>query len=202
MKLTCRLPMGLLLLGLLTAFAPGDCLLSYQTKLDQLLPKATIETHYKGDLSNAKLSYVRTGKTGKYDTYKYMWASGVSRPMKVMGHTVDAAIPHEIGVGWLQEVNPRHHPDALRYFRDTYRTPTDEEIRRTNEYVNRELAKKMDEKGTPTDMDKKAGKTTADIITNQKPVFRNVSGLGTAAAWNATDQILHVLVGRIEFKIR
>lgn len=185
-------------LGLsLTAFAPGDCLLSYQTKLDQLLPKATIEKLYGKSLSAAELEYRKSAKYPKYDRYLYSWPSNRTVTIKVSFGSGSLTAPEQnvIGLSWLDQFEAKYYPDPLKRFRQFYRTPTEAEKKQMAEVLDKELAKR--DHGTG---DRKTGAAVGGTLADNT-VYEDVAGIGDAAAWQLTDKKLVVLKGRTTFHV-
>jgi len=191
----------LLLIGasilLLTAFAPGDCLLSYQTKLDQLLPKATIEKYYGQSLSAAELEYRKSAKYPKYDRYLYSWPSNRTRTIKVSFGDGSLTAPEQnvIGLSWLDEFEAKRYPDPLKRFREFYRTPTEAEKKQMAEVLDKELTKRGHNTG-----DRKTGAAVGGTLADNT-IYEDVAGIGDAAAWQVTDKKLVVLKGRTTFHV-
>lgn len=178
----------------------GKCLLTYQTKMDEALPLNTIKKYYAGDLSKAELEYLKSEKYAEHDTYKYEWPTGTTTTREVMGMKVKTPDVYTIGLMWIEEISEKYHPNAKAYFIQMYHTPTPEELKRAKEYVDKQLDKKMAEKGM-SNTEQKAGKTTAGALTNRKIEFDPVAGLGDAASWDVPASELHVLKGRTMFRV-
>ncbi|MEZ0607234.1 hypothetical protein ACAW74_01905 [Fibrella sp. WM1] len=181
----------------LTAFAPGDCLLTYQTRLDQLLPKATIEKIYGKSLSTAKLEYRKSAKYPKYDSYQYSWPSDRTVTIKVGFGSGSVTAPDQnvIGLSWLDQFEANRYPDPLKRFRQFYRTPTEAEKKQMAELLDKELAKRGHGTG-----DRKTGAAVGGTLANNT-VYEDVAGIGDAAAWQVTDKKLVVLKGRTTFQV-
>jgi hypothetical protein len=178
----------------------GQCLLTYQTKMDEALPLATIKKYYTGDMGKAELEYSKSEKYAEHDTYKYEWPTGTTTTREVMGMKVNTPDVYTIGLMWIEEVSEKYHPDAKAYFRQMYHTPTPDELKRAKEYMDKQLDKKMAEKGL-SGTAQKAGKATAGTLMNRKIEFDPVAGLGDAASWDVPASELHVLKGRTMFRI-
>lgn len=176
------------------------CLLSYQTKMDQLLPLEVIKKHYTGDMSKAKKKYNFRPEAKKHDkdTYEYSWESGRSRKMKMMGQEMDVPMPNRIGLQWLGSdlfmITGKATP--LESFKAFYRNASAAE----KEVAFKKAGETLKEKGydaktteTATNM---AKELSADDI-----IFKDISGIGEAASWRIKDKYLTVLVGKITFQI-
>jgi hypothetical protein len=182
-------------LSTLSAYSQ-TCLLNYQTRLDELLPKALLEKHYTGNLSTAQLRYRKSApKYAKYDTYEYVWPSGRTMPQKIGKQTLDIPDHNRIGIGWINEVNPKYHPDPLKYFKNFYRTATEAEKKKATELIDKKLA----ENGGTTS-DKAAGKAVSGVVMNHAG-YEPISGIGDAATWDLTSNQLIVLKGRVTFQV-
>jgi len=179
----------------------GKCLLTYQTKMDEALPLATIKKHYTGDMSKAELDYTKSEKYANRDTYKYEIATGKTITHEFNGMKVNVPEMYEIGLAWIEEIEEKYHPDAKARFLQMYRTPTPEELAKTKAYLDKQLGEKMAEKGMTSKAEKKAGKDVAGGIMNRKIEFQQFLGLGDAASWSVPENELHVLAGRTEFRV-
>ncbi|GAB4000822.1 hypothetical protein GCM10028807_54960 [Spirosoma daeguense] len=171
-----------------------SCLLDYQTRLDELLPKATIQKHVTGNWSDAKLKYRKSAsKFAKYDTYEYVWTSGRTMKQTIGGRSIDLPDDNRIGVGWINEVNPKYHPDPLNYFKNFYRTATEAEKQKASELIEKKLSEK-------SPGDKAAGKAVSGVVMNHAG-YEPIAGIGDAATWDLTSHQLIVLKGRITFQV-
>ncbi len=179
----------------------GKCLLTYQTKMDEALPLATIKKHYPGDMSKAELEYRKSEKYPNRDTYKYEWESGKTITHEVMGMKVNVPEMYEIGLEWIEVVEEKYAPDPVKAFYQMYHTPTPEELAQTKAYLDKQLGKEMAKKGMTSSGEKKAGKDLAGGIMNRKIEFQQFSGLGDAASWSVPDNELNVLAGRTKFRV-
>lgn len=179
----------------------GKCLLTYQTKMDEALPLATIKKHYTGDMSKAELEYRKSEKYANHDTYKYEIATGKTITREVMGMKVNVPETYEIGLAWIEEVEEKYAPDPVKAFYQMYHTPTPEELAQTKAYLDKQLDKELAKKGMTSKAEKKAGKDVSGSIMNRKIEFQQFSGLGDAASWSVPDNELHVLAGRTKFRV-
>lgn len=176
------------------------CILSYQSKYDQLLPLETIQKHYTSDMSKAKKKYNFRPEAKKHDmdTYEYTWESGRSRKMKMMGQEMDVPMPNRIGLQWVGSdlfmINKK--PTPLESFKAFYRNASAAEKEAAFKKAGETLKKDgYDEKTTKT-ATKMAKDLSADEI-----IFKDISGVGEAASWRIKDKYLTVLVGKITFQI-
>lgn len=179
----------------------GQCLLTYQRKMDEALPLAVIKKHYAGDLSTAKLAYSKSEKYPHHDTYKYELKTGRTITREVMGMKVNVPETYEIGLAWIERIEEKYNPDPVKAFYQMYHTPTAEELARAKEYMDKQLDKKMAEKGMTSSGEKKAGKAVSGGIMNRKIEFQKIPDLGDGASWSVPDNELHVLAGRTKFRI-
>lgn len=176
------------------------CILSYQSKIDQLLPLEIIQKHYSGDMSKAKKKYDFRPEAKKHDkdTYEYSWESGRSRKMKMMGQEMDVPMPNRIGLQWVGSdlfmINKKATP--LESFKAFYRNASAAE---------KEAAfKKADETLKEKGYDEKTTKTATEMakeLSTDEIIFKDISGIGEAASWRIKDKYLTVLVGKITFQI-
>ncbi|MFC5410922.1 hypothetical protein ACFPMF_16500 [Larkinella bovis] len=191
-----------LLIGVLALLATGlpghaqDCILGYQTKMDQLLPLAIIQKHYKGDLSNAELKYRKSDpKYAKRDTYEYIWKSGRIRKMTVAGRQMEVPDDNRIGLAWINEVDTKRYPDPVTYFKSFYRTATEAEKQQAAALID----KKLKENGA-TKTGQAAGNAVGNTLISTQG-YETIVGVGDAAAWDLTSSQLVVLKGRTTFKV-
>lgn len=176
------------------------CILSYQSKMDQLLPLETIQKHYTGDMSKAKKKYDFRPEAKKHDkdTYEYTWESGRSRKMKMMGQEMDVPMPNRIGLQWVGSdlfmINKKATP--LESFKAFYRNASAAE----KEAAFNKAGETLKEKG----YDEKTTKTATEMakeLSADEIIFKDISGVGEAASWRIKDKYLTVLVGKITFQI-
>lgn len=176
------------------------CILSYQSKMDQLLPLEIIKKHYTGDMSKAKKKYNFRPEAKKHDkdTYEYNWESGRSRKMKLMGQEMDVPTPNRIGLQWLGSdlfmITGKATP--LESFKAFYRNASAAEKEAAFKKAGEVLKEKgYDAKTTETATGMAMEMSADDII------FKEISGIGEAASWRIKEKELTVLVGKITFQI-
>ncbi len=185
----------------ITTEAPdaSACLLSYQTKMDQLLPLEVIKKHYNIP-AQAKKSYSYRPEAKKHDkdTYEYTWPSNRKTTMKLMGQTMEMDVSNRIGLKWLGSdlfmITGKATP--LESFKAFYRNASAAE----KEAAFKKAGEKMKEKG----YDEKATQTATDMakdLSADDIIFKDISGVGEAASWRIKDKELTVLVGKITFQV-
>ncbi len=176
------------------------CLLSYQTKMDQLLPLDVIQKHYAGDMSKAKKNYNFRPEAQKHDrdTYEYTWPSDRKTAMKFMGRTTEMEVSNRIGLKWLGSdlfmITSKATP--LESFRAFYRNASATE----KEAAFKKAGEKMKEKG----YDEKTTQTATNMakdLSADEIIFKDIAGVGQAASWRIKDKELTVLVGKITFQV-
>lgn len=179
---------------------PSACILSYQTKLDQLLPIEIIKKHYLGDLSKAKKKYNFRPEAKKHDTdsYEYNWASGRSRKMKMMGQEMEIPTPNRIGLAWvgsdLYKIVKKATPiESFKFF---YRNASAEE----KEAAFKKAKEVLKEKGYDAKTTEAATNMGKEMAADEI-IFKEISGIGDAASWRIKDKELTVLVGKITFQV-
>lgn len=176
------------------------CLLQYQTKLDQLLPLAVIQQHYKGDMSKAQKNYNFSPEAKKHDTdsYEYTWPSNRKRKMTFMGNEIEVEENNRIGLSWVGSdlFLMMRKPTPLESFRAFYRNTTAAEKDAAFKKAEQQLkAKGYDEKTT------KAASGMGKELAADNVMFRDISGVGQAASWRIKEKELTVLVEGTTFKI-
>jgi mannitol/fructose-specific phosphotransferase system IIA component len=176
------------------------CLLDYQTKLDQLLPLSVIQKHYTGDMSKAKKNYYFRPEAKKHDTdtYEYTWPSKRTRKMMLMGQEQEMPDNNRIGLKWVANdmflITRKATP--LESFKAFYRNATAAEKEAAFKKAGEQLkAKGYDEKTTKTATSMGKELAADDII------FKDIQGVGQAAAWRIKDKELIVLVDGITFQV-
>lgn len=176
------------------------CILSYQTKLDQLLPLEVIKKHYTGDMSKAKKKYDFRPEAKKHDkdTYEYNWESGRSRKMKLMGQEMDVPTPNRIGLAWVGSdlfmITRKATP--FESFKAFYRNASAAE----KEAAFKKAGEVLNEKG----YDAKTTETATSMgkeLSADEIIFKEISGIGEAASWRIKEKELTVLVGKITFQV-
>lgn len=176
------------------------CILSYQTKYDQLLPLETIQKHYTGDMSKAKKKYDFRPEAKKHDkdTYEYTWESGRSRKMKMMGQEMDVPTPNRVGLRWLGSdlfmITGKATP--LESFKAFYRNASAAE----KEAAFKKAGETLKEKGYDTKTTETATNMAKDLSADEI-IFQGISGIGEAASWRIKEKELTVLVGKITFQV-
>lgn len=178
----------------------STCILSYQSKMDQLLPLEIIKKHYTGDMSKAKKNYDFRPEAKKHDkdTYEYTWESGRSRKMKLMGRDMDVPTPNRIGLKWLGSdlfmITGKATP--LESFKAFYRNASAAEKETAFKKAGETLKEKGYDAKTTETATNMAKELSADDI-----IFKEISGIGEAASWRIKDKELTVLVGKITFQV-
>lgn len=176
------------------------CILSYQTKIDQLLPLEVIKKHYTSDMSKAKKKYDFRPEAKKHDkdTYEYTWESGRSRKMKMMGRDMDVPTPNRIGLQWVGSdlfmITRKATP--LESFKAFYRNASAAEKEAAFKKTGEVLKEKGYDAKTTETATNMAKELSADDI-----IFKEVAGIGEAASWRIKEKELTVLVGKITFQI-
>ena len=176
------------------------CILSYQSKMDQLLPLETIQKYYKGDMSKAKKRYNFRPEAKKHDkdTYEYTWESGRTRKMKMMGQNMEIPAPNRIGLKWLGSdlFMMGRKATPVESFKAFYRNASAAE----KEEAFKKAGERLKEKG----YDAKTVETATGMgkgLSADDMNFKEVSGVGEAASWRIRDSELTVLVGKITFQV-
>ncbi len=178
----------------------STCILSYQSKMDQLLPLEIIKKHYTGDMSKAKKNYDYRPEAKKHDkdTYEYTWESGRSRKMKLMGRDMDVPTPNRFGLQWLGSdlfmITGKATP--LESFKAFYRNASAAEKEAAFKKAGETLKEKGYDAKTTETATNMAKELSADDI-----IFKEVSGIGEAASWRIKEKELTVLVGKITFQV-
>lgn len=177
-----------------------NCLLTYQTKLDQLLPLAMIQKHYKGDMSKAKKQY-NFRPTAKYhdtDTYEYVWPSNRKVKMKMLGREMEVEESNRLGLTWVGNdmfMMPRKST-PLENFKFYYRNLTTKE----KEEAFKKTEETMKNKGYSEQQTKTATNMAKDLSADEV-MFRIVAGIGDAAVWRIKEKSLIVLTGKSSFQV-
>ncbi|MPR34894.1 hypothetical protein [Salmonirosea aquatica] len=178
----------------------GDCILSYQRKLDELLPLEVIKKHYSEEMPDAKMKYDKSAPERKANTDKYVhsWKSDRTRTMKMGNSTMEIPLQNEIGVMWVGSdlfmINKKATP--LENFKAFYRNPTQEELDQAFKVAEARL------KNDPN-YSKEQAEAAADMAKGMSTTdkFEDVPGIGNAASFNKKDNYLTVLVGATTFQV-
>lgn len=178
----------------------SSCIVSYQTKLDQLLPLGQIQKHYSGDMSKAKKNYNYRPEAKKHnmDTYEYLWPSDRKRKMKLMGREMEYDVSNRIGLTWVGNdmFMMAKKGSAIDNFKFYYRNMSASEKEAAFQKAGEQMAKKgYDQKQTETAIN--MGKELA----NDDVMFRPVDGIGDAATWRIKEKSLIVLTGQTTFQV-
>lgn len=181
------------------AIANESCILSYQTKYDQLLPLEVIKKHYSVP-AQAKKEYVSgvMGKKYDRDTYEYVWDSKRIRKMKLMGREMEMPSPNRIALSWVGStlfmIMKKATP--IESFKAFYRNTTAKEKEEALKIASEKMKKKgYDEKTTNT------ATSMAKELASHEVIFKEITGIGDAASWQIKDNQLNVLVGKITFQV-
>ncbi|MBU1820275.1 MAG: hypothetical protein KKG00_02020 [Bacteroidetes bacterium] len=183
-----------------SASGNGDCILSYQLKLDELLPLNVIKKHYTGEMPDAKMKYNKSAPERKATTDKYVhsWKSDRTRTMKMGNSTMEIPLQNEIGVMWVGSdlfmIGKKKTP--LENFKAFYRNPTQEEMDRAFKAAEERL--KSDPKYSKEQTETATG-LAKSMAANDK--FEDVQGIGDAASFNKEENYLTVLVGATTFQV-
>ena len=178
----------------------GDCILSYQRKLDELLPLDVIKQHYTGEMPDAKMKYDKSKpeRSASTDKYLYAWKSDRIRTMKMGNSTIDIPLQNEIGVMWVGSdlfmISDKGTP--LKNFKAFYRNPTQEELDKAFKIAEERI--KSDPKYSKEQAETATGMAKGMTAKNK---FEDVPGIGDAASFNKEENYLTVLVGPTTFQI-
>ena len=178
----------------------GDCILSFQRKLDEMLPLEVIKKHYMGEMPDAEMEYNKSApeRSASTDKYIYAWKSDRTFKMKMGNSTIEAPLQNEIGVMWVGSdlFMIGRKPTPLENFKAFYRNATQEEMDKAfkiaEERVKSDPNYSKEQAETATEMAK--GMTA-------KNKFEDVPGIGDAASFNKEENYLTVLVGPITFQV-
>lgn len=178
----------------------GDCILSYQRKMDELLPLDIIKKHYTGEMPDAEMKYDKSAPERDADTdkYFYRWKSDRTRTMKMGNSTMEIPLQNEIGVMWLGSdlfmIGNKATP--LENFKAFYRNPTQEEMDKAFKIAEERI--KSDPKYSKEQAETATGMAKGMSARNK---FEDVPGIGDAASFNKEENYLTVLVGATTFQV-
>lgn len=178
-------------LRLLPATVIDDCLLTYQGKLNQLLPIDIIKKYYTSGLETAKLNY-RPSATGNFDrdSYTYSWPSD----RKIKGTSYPQS--NEIGLKWLKVIDFYSKKETpLATFNHLYRNPTEAE----KEKAFQEAEKGLNKRGVSEKDIKNTVNEAKSLAATTK--YLRIQGVGDAAAWEYSSNYLIVLAGKVTFRV-
>lgn len=178
----------------------GDCILSYQRKMNELLPLEVIKKHYTGEMPDAKMQYDKSApeRSASTDKYLYKWKSDRTRTMKLGNSTMEVPLQNEIGVMWIGSdlfmIGKKATP--LENFKSFYRNPTQEELDRAFKAAEERM--KSDPKYSKDQIETATGMAKG---MSAKDKFEDVPGIGDAASFNKEENYLTVLVGATTFQV-
>ena len=177
-----------------------DCIISYQSKYDELLPLDIIKKHFKGEMPDAKKKYDKSSneKYRNHDKYTYSWKSDRTRTMEIGGNKMTYPIANEIGLQWVGDdiFMMSKSKSPLENFKDFYRNASQEEIDKSMAIAEAQVRKK--EGITKQQADAATGIAKGMSAETR---FENVEGVGEAASWVVKDNKLVVLVGNVTFQV-
>ena len=183
-----------------SASGKEDCILSYQRKLDELLPLDVIKKHYTGEMPDAKLKYNKSKpeRSAATDKYLYAWKSDRIRSMKMGNSTMEIPLQNEVGVMWVGSdlfmISKKATP--LENFKAFYRNPTQEEMDKAFKAAEERI--KNDPKYSKEQAETATGMAKGMAAKNK---FEDVPGIGDAASFNKEEDYLTVLVGATTFQV-
>ena len=157
----------------------------YQGSLDQLFTKEMAAAVTGYNVADVEENYSKTTANPDYHDISYSWDKGRVRKMKVGGMNFEVPSPDILRLGWFRAT-------TLEQFKQSYRTPTEEELQNMEEALNENTA------GNPnaqlaTDM----AKGFADGLT-----FDDVPGVGDYAVWNNKTKELNTYYKGIQFQLQ
>jgi hypothetical protein len=183
----------------------NTCLLSYQTKYDQLLSDSDVLSATGFTKENLDIKYNQTLKNPVYHEYIFKFKNG--RKGKVMGSDMVLPMPDMVVVRSIE-------PMSLKRFINSYRAVTAEEMQHAQKAMDDVLEGKTDNdkindqvaKAEQLGVDKKDIKAVGNTMTNAfqevTKGYQSVEGLGDAACWNTRTKELFVLSKGVKFEIR
>ncbi len=176
------------------------CLVSYQTKLDELLPLAVIQKHYTDDMTNAKKQYRVRADAKRHDmeTYTYSWPSSRIQKVKLLNREMEVPVSNQIGLTWVGNTlfMMAKKGSAKDNFAFYYRNMTAQEKEEAFKKAGERMKEKgYDEKTTQTAMNMDKDMAADEIM------FRKVAGIGDAAVWRIKEKNLIVLTGNTSFQV-
>ena len=179
----------------------ADCLISYANKgtLDQLLPLDAIRKHYNVP-EGAEKQYDYRAEAEKHDkdSYEYTWDSDRTGKMNVAGREITYPLSNRIGLRWVGSdlfmITGKATP--IESFKAFYRNVSAEE--------KAEAFKKAGERMKENGYDEKTTETATAIAKDfsaETITFKDIAGVGEAAAWRIREKELTVLVGKTTFQV-
>jgi hypothetical protein len=178
----------------------GDCIISYQSKYDELLPLDVIKKHFKGEMPDAEKEYDKNSneKYRNHDKYIYTWKSNRTRTMEIGGNKMTLPIANEIGLQWVGDdmFMMSKNKTPLENFKGFYRNASQEEIDKAMAIADAQIRKK--EGVTKEQADAATGMAKGMSAETR---FENVEGVGEAASWVVKENKLVVLVGNVTFQV-
>ncbi len=183
-----------------TSSSNGNCILSYQSKYDELLTLEDIQKYYKGDMSVAEKKYdiSEIEKYRNHDTYTYSWKSDRKLTVEYGGNKMEIPASNHIGLKWVADDLYKifKNKSPLENFHSFYRNASQEEIDKAMAIASGQVKKiegvTEEQANSATDMAKGMSAKTR---------FKPVEGVGDAAAWVVQENYLVVLTGDVTFQV-
>lgn len=156
----------------------------YQGALDQLFTKEMAAAVTGYDVADVEENYSKTTENPDYHDISYSWDKGRISKMKVGGMNFEVPSPDILKLGWFRAT-------TLEQFKQSYHTPTEEELQRMEEALNEKAASNPNAK-LAVDM----AKGFADGLT-----FDDVPGVGDYAVWNNKAKELNTYYKGVQFQL-
>lgn len=182
------------------AVKSGQCILSYQEHLGDLLTQDLISKHFPEiDFANSEVIDDGSSISPKYAIYGYSWEApgGATRQMKAGSTTINVPVYYSITFGKIAPYVIKDYEkekDPINNFKNRYRTLTKEELAKAKEAINKQINKEEELTASQKEMASGLGGGIASRIK-----FEPVEGVGDAAVWDFMDKGMKVLVGSTVF---
>ncbi len=149
-------------------------------------------------VTEKKYDISKNEKYRNHDSYTYKWKSDRTMTVNFSGTSMEVPVSNHIGLQWVGDDLYRMSDDKppLENFRAFYRNASQEEIDKAMAIASGQV-KKMEgvteeQANSATDMAKGLSAKTR---------FKDVDGVGDAAAWVVGESYLVVLVGDVTFQV-
>ena len=183
-----------------SASSSVTCVFDFQDKYDQLLPLETIQKHYSGEMSSAKMIYNKSANAEgqKRDSYVYSWPSDRTKTIKIGNNEMNVPLPNEIGIKWLGDdlYKIMNKESAIASFKAFYKTVSQKEV---EEALDKAEAKMLNNEAINEETKSQASDMAAGLSKGAE--YQPVAGVADAAAWDVRDNALIILVGERTLKV-
>lgn len=175
----------------------SSCLSSYFERPSQLLTLDAVAAATGRDAAEITTDHLEGQSQPLINTASYSWGEEERTKSVTVGeHTMELPYGFHVSLRHLEQLD---QDDPVAYFRQTYRSFTEEEQKALQARMEAELQKRVESGEITTDQAQLADGFSS--MFTGKTSYEAVPNIGTAAAWNAQTQELVVLLGDVVFHL-